>query len=82
MPMLKNRNGEADYNLWYHCMASTCSKILVVGSDTDVWVYGMAPIKRDRRIIASSAHTSLKRDRRIFASTTIAIGFSRTLSAK
>ena len=25
--MLKNTNGEADYNVWYHCMASTCSKL-------------------------------------------------------
>ena len=25
LPMLKNKNGEADYNLWFHCMASTSS---------------------------------------------------------
>ena len=40
--MLKNKNGEVDYNLWYHCMASTCSNVIILGSDTDIWVYGMA----------------------------------------
>ena len=42
LPMLRNENGEADYNLWYHCMASTGSNIIILGSDTDIWVYGMA----------------------------------------
>ena len=42
LPMLKNKNGEADYNLWYHCMASTSSKVIILGSDTDICVYGMA----------------------------------------
>ena len=42
LTMLKNKNGEADYNLWFHCMASTSSKLVLLGSDTDIWVYGMA----------------------------------------
>ena len=42
LPMLQNQNGEADYNVWYHCMLSTSSHIIVLGSDTDIWVYGMA----------------------------------------
>ena len=42
LPMLANNNGEADYNVWYHCMKSTHSHIIVLGSDTDIWVYGMA----------------------------------------
>ena len=41
LPILKNRNGEADYNVWFHCMMSTSEKIVVLGSDTDIWVYGM-----------------------------------------
>ena len=23
LPMLQNKNGEADYNVWYHCITST-----------------------------------------------------------
>ena len=42
LPMLKNENGEADYNLWYHCMTSTSQQIVILGSDTDIWGYGMA----------------------------------------
>ena len=38
LPMLENKNGEADYNVWYHCMASSSTNM---GSDTDIWVYGM-----------------------------------------
>ena len=41
LPMLKNQNGEADYNVWYHCMTTTSNKVIVLGSDTDIWVYGM-----------------------------------------
>ena len=40
--MLRNENGEADYNVCYHCMMSTCRQIVILGSDTDIWVYGMA----------------------------------------
>ena len=39
--MLKNQNGEADNNAWYHCMTTTSKKVIVLGSDTDIWVYGM-----------------------------------------
>ena len=39
LTMLRNKNGEAD---WFHCMASTSSKLVLLGSDTDIWVYGMA----------------------------------------
>ena len=39
--MLRNKNGEADYNVWFHCMASSSRNIVVLGSDTDIWVYGM-----------------------------------------
>ena len=39
LPMLMNRNGEADYNVWFHCMTST-SRNIILGSDTDIWVYG------------------------------------------
>ena len=42
LEMLKNKNGEADYNVWYHCMSSLSSNIIILGSDTDIWVYGMA----------------------------------------
>ena len=37
LPMLSNQNGEADYN-----KNSLTQNILIVGSDTDIWVYGMA----------------------------------------
>ena len=42
LQMLKNKHGEADYNVWYHCMSSISSNIIILGSDTDIWVYGMA----------------------------------------
>ena len=42
VPCLRNQLGEADYNLWYHCITSTSNNIIIVGSDTDIWVYGMA----------------------------------------
>ena len=41
LPMLMNRNGEADCNVWFHCMTSTSRNIVILGSDTDIWVYGM-----------------------------------------
>ena len=41
LPMLKNQNGEADYNVWYHCMTTTSNEVIVLGSDTNIWVYGM-----------------------------------------
>ena len=41
LPMLKNNNGEADYNVWYHCMISMLQNVTILGSDTDIWVYGM-----------------------------------------
>ena len=28
--------------MWYHCVMSTSTNIIIVGSDTDIWVYGMA----------------------------------------
>ena len=42
LPMLANKNGEADYNVWFHCMTSSSINIYIVvlGSDTDIWVYG------------------------------------------
>ena len=40
--MLQNKNGEADYNVWYHCMMSTSRNVVILGSDTDIWVYGLA----------------------------------------
>ena len=46
LTMLKNKNGEADYNLWFHCMASTSSKLVLLGSDTDIWVYEIALMAR------------------------------------
>ena len=42
LQILRNENGEADYNVWYHCMMSTCRQLVILGSDTDIWVYGMA----------------------------------------
>ncbi len=39
---LKNAHGEADYNVWLHAISSLSRNILVIGSDTDIWVYGMA----------------------------------------
>lgn len=41
LPMLANKNGEADYNVWFHCMTSSSRNIVILGSDTDIWVYGM-----------------------------------------
>ena len=41
LPMLQNKNGEADYNVWYHCITSTSQNFVILGSDTDIWVYGM-----------------------------------------
>ena len=41
LPMLVNENGEADYNVWFHCMASASRNVVILGSDTDIWVYGM-----------------------------------------
>ena len=38
LPMLHNKNGEADYNVWY-CMMSTSRNIIIMGSDTDIWVF-------------------------------------------
>ena len=46
LPMFKNQNGEADYNVWYHCITSTSNNIIVLGSDTDIWVYGMVFMER------------------------------------
>ena len=40
--MLQNKNREADYNVWFHCMMSCSRNVIVLGSDTDIWVYGMA----------------------------------------
>ena len=37
-----NKNGEVVYNVWYHCLSSLSSNIVILGSDTDIWVYGMA----------------------------------------
>ena len=42
LPMLSNKNGEADYNVWFHVRNSLTQTILITGSDTDIWVYGMA----------------------------------------
>ena len=39
--MLKNKNGEADFNIWYHCITSTSQNFVILGSDTDIWVYGI-----------------------------------------
>ena len=41
LPMLANKNGEADYNVWFHCITSSSRKFVILGSDTDIWVYGM-----------------------------------------
>lgn len=41
LPMLDNKNGEADYNVWFHCMTCTLQNVIILGSDTDIWVYGM-----------------------------------------
>ena len=41
LPMIQNENEEADYNVWYHCMTSTSQNCIILGSDTDIWVYGM-----------------------------------------
>ena len=40
--MLQNQNGEADYNVWFHCMMSCSRNVIILGSDTDIWVYCMA----------------------------------------
>ena len=42
LPMLSNQKGEADYNIWYHVKNTLSQNILIVGNDTDIWVYGMA----------------------------------------
>ena len=42
LPMLSNQNGEADYNIWYHAKNTLSQNIMIVGNDTDIWVYGMA----------------------------------------
>ena len=42
VPCLSNQLGEADYNVWYHCIQSLSNNVIIVGSDTDLWVYGMA----------------------------------------
>ena len=38
LPMLKIQNG---YNVWYHCMTTTSNKVIVLGSDTEIWLYSM-----------------------------------------
>ena len=38
LPMLQNNNGDAEYNVWYHCMMFTSQNIIIMGSDTDIWV--------------------------------------------
>ena len=39
LPMLTNENGEADYNVWFHCMTSS-SRNSCIGQ-CHIWVYGM-----------------------------------------
>lgn len=36
VPMLVNKNGEADYSIWFHCMTSSSRNVIILGSDTDI----------------------------------------------
>ena len=36
-----NKQGEADYAIWYHATHAPSSNVLAVSSDTDSWVYGL-----------------------------------------
>lgn len=36
LEILKNENGEADSNVWYHCISSLSSNIIILGNDTDI----------------------------------------------
>ena len=37
-----NQHGEADFAVWHHLIQATYSNFVVVSSDTDTWVYGLA----------------------------------------
>ena len=40
--LASNEQGEADYALWHHAIHCQGNDVLIVSSDTDVWVYGLA----------------------------------------
>ena len=50
LPMLKNKNGEADYNVWFHCIMSTSDKIVVFREYMGVWndIFGVWLVKEQR----------------------------------
>ena len=37
----QNEHGEGDVGVWYHCLLRSEQKIMLVSSDTDVWMYGL-----------------------------------------
>ena len=39
-PDRDNKQGEADYAMWFHASWSPCCEILVCANDTDVYIYG------------------------------------------
>ena len=39
--MLNNKHGKADSTMWFHAIRSNAHNVLVVASDTDVWVGGL-----------------------------------------
>ena len=38
--LASNEQGEADYALWHHAIHYQGNDVLIVSSDTDVWMYG------------------------------------------
>ena len=39
---VSNQHGEAGFAVWHHCIHTHSDNIVVVSSDTDTWVYGLA----------------------------------------
>lgn len=44
----QNNKGEADCAVWFHACKSSCSHIIICANDTDIWVYGLALLERDK----------------------------------
>ena len=36
-----NQHGEGDVGVWYHCLLRPEKNVLIVSSDTDIWMYGL-----------------------------------------
>ena len=59
-PTLDNKHGEADNTMWFHAIRSHAHNVLVVASDTDVWVGGMGIMELewlgDKNVVVKCSH--------------------------